>query len=217
MANLHSTSDPPSPLARSAGIALMAGGVLIFLINAILSPLLPKSFAESAASWVFLWRQSAAAVAAMLLLFGSVGMYLRQARRSGVAGSLAFGGAFVGTALLLAMEWGEIFLVRTVALRSPSTLGALEGGPSLSPYDLGAMIAFAAFTLGWLAFAILSWRMRMFSRRGPTLLIAGFFLVPMLGWAGVWGQVVGDAVLGAGWWMLGRDLIAPGPGPVLTR
>src|SRR5258705_5518916 len=157
-ASLPSTSDLPSPLARSAGIALMAGGVLIVMINAILSPLLPKSFGESAASWVFLWRQSASAVAALLLLFGSVGVYLPQAGRSGVPGLLAFGGAFVGSALLLAMECCEIFLVRTVALRSPRTLGTLEGGPGLSPYDLGAMIAFVGFTLGWLAFAIVSWR-----------------------------------------------------------
>ncbi len=124
----------------------------------------------------------------------------------GVWGGVAFSFAFLGSGLLLAMEWGEVFIVRTLALRSPQALKGLEGGPGLSPYDLGAMIAFAAFTLGWLTFAIATLRAGILSRRSAWFLITGFILVPMLGWARVWGAIASNAVLGGGWIMLGREV-----------
>ena len=189
-----------------AGLALAVGGLLTFLINAFLTPLLPKGSEAPAASSIFLWRQVASGVAAALLLYGSIGLYLAQARAMGTWGTLAFSFAFVGSALLLAMEWGEVFIVRTLALRSPQALRGLEGGPGLSPYDLGAMIAFGAFTLGWLAFGIATLCGGVLPRRGSWILIAGFVLIPLLGWARLWGAIVGNAVLACGWVMLGWEV-----------
>ena len=193
-------------VASWAGLALAIGGALTFLINALLTPLLPKGFEATAASSIFLWRQVASGVAAALLLYGAIGLYLVQAGVTGTLGALSFTLAFVGSALLLAMEWGEVFIVRTLALRSPEALRGLEGGPGLSPYDLGAMIAFGVFTLGWLAFGIATLRAGILSRRASWILIAGFILTPMLGWARVWGAIAGNAVLAGGWLMLGTEV-----------
>ncbi len=196
--------------ARWSGTALIAGGVLTLFVNAILTPLLPHhvSFALTAASQVFLWRQSASAVAAAVLLFGCVGLYLRQADRAGAFGATAFIVAFIGNALLLAAEWNEIFLVRDLALRAPAALRALDSGRGPSLYDLGAMIPLALFTLGWLALAGSTLRTGILSRHAAGLVIAGLFAIPMLSAAlpRLWGAIAGNAILAAGWIWLGYDM-----------
>lgn len=98
---------PNRVFLRWTGAALAAGGALTFLINACLTPLLPRavSFAETVASPIFPWRAGMAAAAAALLMFGSVGLYLRQAERAGRFGAVAFAVALLGSALVLATEW----------------------------------------------------------------------------------------------------------------
>jgi hypothetical protein len=193
-----------------AGAALMSAGVLTLLINAGLTPFLPRHvpFTETAVSSVFLWRQSASAVAVALLLFGSVGLYLREAPRARAFGAGAFAMAFLGSALVLGTEWNELFLVRDLALRAPDALRALDAGHRPSLYDLGAMIPLGIFMLGWIALAASSLRTGVASRGGAGLVIAGFFAIPLLSAAlpGVWGAVLGNAILASGWFWLGYDL-----------
>jgi hypothetical protein len=195
---------------RWTGLALACGGALTFLLNASLTPLLPRggSFVETARSSVFLWRQSAAALAVALLLFGSVGLYLRQAERAGRFGAIAFAAAFLGSALVLATEWTQIFDVRDLAFRAPDTLRALEAGRGPHLSDIGALIALGIFTLGWIALAVSTLRAGLLSRRAATLVIVGFFAIPLLGAAGLWGAVAGNAILGSGWCWLGWEVFA---------
>jgi hypothetical protein len=199
-----------SAFLRWTGAALAAGGALTLLINAALTPALPShvSFAKTAASSVFLWRQGASALAAALLLLGSVGVHLRQAERAGRFGAIAFTVAFLGSALLLANEWGEVFLVRGLALRAPDALRALETGHGPSLYDLGALIALGTFTIGWVALAASALRAGVHSRRAAGLVIAGLLAIPLLGAAlpGVWGAIIGNGILASGWLWLGYDL-----------
>ncbi len=201
-----------------SGIALAAGGVLTVVINAALTPLLPSdaSYAETAASTVFLWRQSLSALAAALLLGGSVGLYLRHTERAGRLGGVAFTLAFVGNALLLAHEWSQIFFVRGLALAAPAVLDKLDAAKGPSLHDVGALAALGAFAVGWIALAISMLFSGAYARRGPLLVIAGLFVGPLLSAAmpGAWAAILGSAVLGAGWIMLGHELHAsqrPGP------
>lgn len=200
----------PPGFLHLTGIALAAAGGLTFLINAGLSPLLSSdaSFAETAVSTLFGWRQSLSALAAVLLVFGSVGLYLAQAERLGRFGAIAFVAACVGSMLLLATEWAQIFLMRELATDAPEVLNALDEGEGLGPYTLGFLIALAVFTLGWIALAAATLRAGVFSRRGPILVIAGFFAIPILGGLvpGMWGMAAGNAVLAAGWILLGREM-----------
>lgn len=200
------------PRSSPFGVALALAGVTTFAINAGLTPWLRAEapFAESAASTIFLWRQGLSAVVAVLLLFGAIGVHLRQAGRSGRFGGFAFLAATVGSALLLAQEWNQVFFVRDLALRAPDLLNELDEQEGLSLSDLGSLLSFAAFSLGWIALAASALRSGAISRRGPVLVIAGFFATPMLGAAlpGVLGVVVGNGVLGSGWFLMGRDLRA---------
>jgi hypothetical protein len=195
-----------------SGIAVVGGGALALLVNAGLTPFLDLEapYAETAASSVFLWRQSLSALTAVLLLMGSVGLYLRQADRAARFGVVAFVVAFVGSALLLANEWCQIFFVRGLAIGAPQTLTALEAADGQNLFDIGAMISILVFSAGWIAFSISMLLSGVYSRRGPVLVIAGFFAIPILGAVlpGAWGLVAGNIVLGLGWILLGRELLA---------
>src|SRR5262249_53032107 len=147
------------------------------------TPLLPPHLplGEAAAMPVFVWRQGASAVSAVFLLFGTIGLFLAQSRRGGPWGTLWFVIAFLGTALLLANEWGEVFVVRALALRSPASLQPIDSGSGMSLYDVGAMIALGTFTLGWLGFVGWTLRAALLARGAALLVIAGFFAIPLLG------------------------------------
>ncbi len=200
---------PSTAFFRWTGFALALAGVLTILINACLTPFLPQHVptAAAATSTIFLWRQSASALTSALLLFGSIGVYLRQAERMRTVGAIAFATAFEGSALLLAWEWVDVFVVRDLASRAPGSLQALEAGPHPTLYDLGAIIPISLFTLGWIALAAATIRAKILSRRAPMLLIAGFFAIPLLGaLSSLWGAILGNVILGAGFLGLGDAL-----------
>ena len=200
-----------SRLLRAGGLIVLTGGLLIALINAGITPLLQTDvpFAELAASRAFVWRQSLAIAAALLLCIGSVPLYLGHAGRAGTVGTIAFLAAFVGSAFLLAHEWNQVFFVRDLAQRLPASLEALEDAPGMTLFDIGALIAVSTFSLGWISFAVSMLACRLYARQGPMLLIGGFFLIPILGAVlpGTWGQIIGNLVLGSGWILLGRQLL----------
>lgn len=200
---------PNRPFIRWSGIALAAGGVLTFFINGALTPLLPRNepFVRTAASALFVWRQSASAVAALLLLVGAVGLYFAQSERAGRFASIAFITALAGNALLLAWEWVDIFILHDLALRAPSALEALESGRHPTLYDLGAMIPLVMFSIGWLLLAAATIHTRVLDRRPATLVIIGFFALPVLGgMLGIWGVIAGNLILGAGWAWMGYEV-----------
>jgi hypothetical protein len=189
-------------------LALVAAGALTILINIGLSPFMVgqgRPLTEIALTPLFLWRQSLSALVAGLLLFGSAGLYLRQADRAGRFGGVAFVITFVGTALLLAWEWIDIFIVRDLAIRATGTLRMLEEAKGVHLYDLGAIIPVALFALGWIAFAASTFRVIPRLRPAAALVIAGFFATPLLSAAfgPAWGGALGNMVLGSGWILLG--------------
>jgi hypothetical protein len=195
---------------RWTGVSLASGGALVFLLNVGFTPFLLHGvpFEETAASPVFLWRQSASAFAAALLLFGSVGLYLAQAERTGRWGAVAFVAAFLGSALLLAWEWCDVFILYDLAVREPLALRTLEKARGLTLYDWGAIVPLALFTLGWIALAASTMRASPVLRRPALLVVAGFFVIPLLGAAiGLWGAILGNAVMGSGWLLLGRAVV----------
>ncbi|WAT18148.1 hypothetical protein OZN62_00795 [Aurantiacibacter sp. MUD11] len=189
---------------------LTAAGALGVVTHLVFSPQLDPgtSFGVFAASEAFFWRLSLAIGVTFLLLCGLAAQFRSLFDRMGRWGKATLMLAFAGTAVTFAHEWGQIFFLREVALVAPQALDTLEDQAGFNLFDLESAIAASLFMLGWVAFVIALWRSRVVARRGPLLVLAGFVLIPVLTLAlpGLWGAALGNAVLCAGWMVLGYDL-----------
>ncbi|MFL6195253.1 MAG: hypothetical protein ACJ75H_13845 [Thermoanaerobaculia bacterium] len=198
---------PKLAFVRLTGAALAAGGALVALLNLALTPRMVNGapFEQTAVSTVYLWRQSLSLLAVGLLLFGCIGLYLSQAERGRRFGAVAFVAAFVGSTLIVAWEWVNIFVLRELALRAPDALAALEEAKGINLYDLGALIPVSLYTLGWLALAAWTWRVTPALRIPAALVVVGIFAIPLLSAAigPGWGGALGNAILGCGFCLLG--------------
>jgi len=192
---------------RRCGLALLCAGVLAALLNLILTPLLLNSDAPPAArptTSVYLLRQSASAVVALLLIFGSLGLHLAQRAASGVFGAAAFLSAFMGSCFLFAVEFADVFVLRPVAQASADTYLAIDKDPLM---NLGFASAVGLFAVGWILLSINVLRTGRHARWAAVATLAGPFLIPALQAAcGVIGAIVGNVVLGVGWMGLGWSL-----------
>jgi len=196
------------------GLALIAGGVLTMLVNAVLSPLMLQLPPEQmAASDVFLVRLNLAAAGVLALGVGLVGLRERHAARAGRLGMAAYWLAVIGTMLIFAHEWAQVFFVHPLSRVDAEALRALEYGEGPSWIRIEAIAVLSVFSLGWLAFAVSLLAARTFGRLAPALIVGGIFAIPMLaaaahGVAGeanaYWGAIVGNLILSSGWILLGR-------------
>ncbi len=195
-------------LIKGCGVALVCGGALLILVNTFLTPRMAAHEDEALmrTSTIYLVRLSAAGVVALLLLFGTLGVHLAQRAAAGALGAVAFLAAFVGSALLVAVEWSNVFVLRAVAQTSPEALAALDGSTLL---NVGFASAAGLFALGWLLLAISAWRAGVIGRLAPLAAIAGLFLIPLLAATplGMTGAIVGNAVLGLGLMGMGRGVV----------
>ncbi len=195
---------------RLSGIAIAAGGVSLIIVNAVFTPrlALDAPFTEMMASNAYLWRLSLAALTAFLLMIGSPGLYAYQTGRSGLFGKIAFGLTFLGCAVIFAHEWAQVFFMHNMAVVAPDALQAMEDVEGMSIFDIEGLIVLITFTVGWIAFAASMLVGKVFARVGPALIIAGFFAIPLLTsvTSVKWGAALGNAVLGSGFILLGREL-----------
>lgn len=190
-------------------LSLAVGGAVALVVHLVVTPLVPSSegFDVVASSSAFLWRQSLSAVVAACILLGAAEILCRPAagapRWSGPAAALAM----LGSAALIAQEWGEIFIVRALALAEPAALVRLDSAPGIDSYDAGAMTALVLFTVGCLALIAAALRTTGAVKIGPWLVLAGLFLIPLLTalTQSIFGAVAGSAVMDAGWILWGLD------------
>jgi hypothetical protein len=159
-------------------------------------------------SQVYLVRLSASLVSAVLLVFGSLGLHLAQRSVAGLLGTAAFLASFIGSCLVAAVEWSNVFVLRPVAQLSPSALQAINRSPLLIG---GTVAAVGLFSLGWLLVAASAWRARILPRWAAIATGVGMLLIPALGAApfGIYGAIAGNVVFGAGLAGLGVALAAP--------
>jgi hypothetical protein len=190
---------------------MLLGGATMILINVIVTPLLPRQEGSGIVmtTGIFLLRQSASALAALLLLFGSLGLHLARGMGSGVFAKTAFLVSFVGCAFLFAVEWTNVFVLRAVAQSTPAALDALDRTPL---FNTGFASAAGLFALGWLLLSVGVWRARVFPRWAAVTTMAGLVSTPALQATplGIGGAIAGNVVFGVGLMGLGRAL-AIGP------
>lgn len=196
---------------KFGGVAIVTGGAMLIVVNAVVTPMLDLEvpFTEMMASNTYVWRLSLAALAVFLLMVGCPSLHAYQAARSESFGKVAFGLTFLGCALLFAHEWAQVFYVHSLAVAAPEALQAIEDAEGMNLYDAEAIIVLVTFALGWITFAISMIRANVFSRLAPILVIAGFFATPLLNavTSVKLGGALGNAVMGSGFILLGRELL----------
>jgi hypothetical protein len=193
-------------LTRLCGLALVIGGILTILINLILTPLLfggkiPPLVVPT--TDLFLWREGASLVAALALVFGSFGLVLHLPRGNKISpfNGIAFFAASIGSCLLAAVEFCNVFVLRTVAQVDSATFAALDKSAFM---NLGMASAVGMFALGWVLLLIGVWRTRKFPRWAVIAALGGLFLIPMLqAVLGLSGAMIGNTVFGSGLAALG--------------
>ena len=199
-----------SSFIRRCGIALVLGGGLLIAVNVIISPsylrFLEQGEAVFRTSGPYLIRLSAALVDALLLLVGCIGLHLAQKHVSGKFGAVAFAVSFLGTCLLIAIEWANLFVLRAVAQTSPE---ALEGLGNSALVTAGFASGAVLFMLGWLLLCASLWRSKVLPSWAAVTTAAGLLAIPALGATplGQNGQIVGNVIFGVGLVGLGRALM----------
>ena len=199
-------------LIKYCGIALIMGGLFFVITNVAISPFVDfeAPFSKILTSSPFFYRMIFATLTAVFLLFGSIGLYLQhsQIERARLFRHVTFIIAFFGSAFLFANEWHQIFILPDIAKISPEVMDKLDSSDSIG-YDIGAMLALATFSIGWILFMISLLMTGKLKRLGPALVIAGFFMLPLISgiFTPVWGGVIGSISLGIGFSLIGIELI----------
>ena len=200
-------------LIKYSGFALIMGGLSFIITNGLISPFVDfkAPFRELLVSSIFLYRMIFAAITASFLLFGTIGLYLHhvQIERARLFREVTFLVAFFGCAFLLSNEWHQIFILPEIAMISPDAIDKLDASENVGRYTFGAMIALATFSFGWILFLISVLVSKNLKPLGPSLVIAGFFIIPLL--SGVltpaWGGIIGSIFLWIGFSLIGIELI----------
>lgn len=202
-------------LARWTGLAGMLGGVLF----AVGIPLHPLRHGEAVNNSPYSAIHVLIAVALFLVLFGLVGLYIRQAERLSRSGLYGFILAFIGNVWTYGLIITEGFLWPAVAMHDP---GAVHNfGPDVVGARGSSLLfiffaGLAIFAIGYFLFGLATMRAGVLPRWGGFLIgvgavlyIAGGFSLPVLGPQSVTVTIIetaGAIPFGAGFLWLGYAL-----------
>jgi hypothetical protein len=148
-----------------------------------------EPFSETAATPSFVILNGISLLAGVLILFGLVGLNLRQSEAAGVLGRVGFVGAFLGTALVVGIAWATVFVVPSLAVAAP---GFLEAEEVPGPLNTGVFASFGALSVGWALFGVGALRARIYPWWAAiVLMIAALIqLLPFPGIPLVFGMAV---------------------------
>ncbi len=195
---------------RICAVSMILGGLCIIITNCILSPFIDFTapYSETAITTKFLYRMIFAALSVAFLLLGTVGIHVYQIEKSNNFGHITFVIVFFGCAFTLAHEWYQIFVMPDLASIDPEAVLDLNSTDGFIKYHIGTMIAIITFSVGWILFSISMLLNKVLNRMGSILVIAGFLLLPILSaiTTPVWGGIIGTAVLGIAYILIGLEL-----------
>lgn len=176
------TKMTTSTLMRLAGISAMLAGLSCIVIGMFHPVNIPSSV--TTATWVNV--HIFATAMGFFGLFGMVGLYARQAEKSGWLGLAGFVIFSTWLALMMPFSFVEAFILPRLVTASPAFvegfLGMFTG--IASEIDLGVLptlwnLSGPMFIFGPLLFGIATFRARLLPRWAGALLVLGAVLVPV--------------------------------------
>jgi hypothetical protein len=105
-------------------------------------------------------------------LWALIGIYGPQSRATGTFGLWALVVVFLGTALIAANAWAEVFVYPTLVQVAPNVWSGsiMEVSSYLA---LGLTLSFPLFGIGLILFGVATFRARVYPRWAAVLLIIG--------------------------------------------
>ena len=206
-------SDGLSRFVRAGAWAAMVSGlalVVSMLMEWLVVPYERLGHTEAYFTGAYHVASGLRLLSIVLLLWALVGIYGPQSRAAGTFGLWAFVAVFLGTALIVANTWAEVFVYPTLAQVAPN----VWSGPitDVSPYlSLGLTLSFPLFGIGLILFGVATIRAGLYPRWAAVLLIISIpvtmFLDPTAGtFQESFGQILwGLAVATLGWYALRRE------------
>ena len=187
-------------LIRWSGLISILAGVL-YALGAILHPAGEDIAAYASPNWVpahqVYWT------AAMLMLFGLVGLYARQVEETGWLGLVGFVLAFIGTVLVDSIFLMASTVIHSVALQAPALFDQAAAPPTF-----GVLVVVLGYILGYILFGIATMRAGVLPRWSGLLLIIGsamFMISEAVSLSVSLSHLIvtiGDVIFGAGFiWM----------------
>lgn len=203
----------PNRLFRHSGLALIGAGLLLAL-GMILHP----DLSNPRAAMQPLWAPSHVAILAGLLLalFGTIGLFLRQADRAGWLGLAGLVLIDTGIVLTVVAIVVDAFVFPAIAT-SPGGAALLDSaGPLLNgPLGLLLLGATVTYVLGTLLLGAAALRAGVFPRGAVALLVVGGTLVALDPFVPQLIAKLGAVVLGLSFVWLGASLVGRGRGDVI--
>jgi hypothetical protein len=194
-------------LVRLSGLALLLSGILI-AVPIVFHPSYADSQALLRPAWVPV--HIALTIAAILGLFGLVGLYTRLRERSGWLGLIGFMLLFSGTALFVAVLSIEAFVLPALAYSAAGQTLLDPAGPLFNgPLNVFLLLTGIIFSLGCLLFCVAILRSGISGRWIGLLLLGGILLAfwpPLPDLVGI----IGGVLLGLGFIWFGYILLARG-------
>ena len=154
-------------LIRWSGLLLMLGGIGL-AIHFITHP--PGETAQYTLYPLWGLAHWLGGIAALLVLFGLIGVYLRQSEELGMLGLVGFVLAFVGTALFAGVQlFGGAMIAPFIAAQAPTWLD--PGSPFAQVTRFALLSVFLPLLLGYLILGIATLRAHVFPHLGSWLII----------------------------------------------
>ena len=190
-------------LIRWAGLLSVAAAVLIVVSQLIgLYAIDPNDLIGTVNSVPATIFNMLKLFAFVLLLVGLVGLYACQSVEAGVLGLIGFLIAFLGTTLVAGDLWYEGLAVPWLADAAPQVLEEAASGSvdAFRSVQVGSLMSFMLFALGWVLFGIGTFRARVFPRWIAYVVIVGGAL-GFLGGFPPYQIVLALGVGGMGYWL----------------
>jgi hypothetical protein len=198
---------------RFGGKALSLAGILILLWwlgLAIFFPLegMEKGYLNLVQDSDWLWVNIVGLIATMLLAVGFLGLYLKQAKETGLLGFIGFLLAFFGSLLFMCIQYIETVLWPIFTEHAQSLLEHEGAMFTDMVFKVFYLIMGFSLALGFIILGIATLRAKILSRWGALLMMIGgvvFSLVISL----IIVRTIGIVLLAAGlvWlgWGIGKD------------
>ena len=161
-----------SKLIRTGALAILVSGALTVIADLVrlLTDIDFENVSDAATRDAWLFVVVPYLLATVLLLAGLIALHARQSEAAGIPGLVGFLIAFLGTALVLGLNWAEVFVLPSLAVEAPIFLRTEQVAGAL---NLWYTVTFLLFAVGLVLFGVAALWAGVYPRVAAIVFIVG--------------------------------------------